>query len=362
MLKTLVISLILLTTSLFADEFFEETTKIGGYGELHINHKNPEKGDASNVADFHRFVTFISHNWTEKWSFNSELELEHNFVKGGEGELELEQAYVSYKMSDSFEFQAGVLLPRVGLINEGHEPPLFLSSERASYNKSIIPTTWFGNGFAILGNINNMLDYKVTLMEGLDTTKVSAKDGIRKARQKGYKSSLNTVLLNFAIDYTGFEGLRAGASFSRNQKIGNLDEVFDGINVMEAHVKYTKHDVYFVTEFGMITYSTGDAHDKATHDLEASMGYYAEVGYNVGKFLFKEAKLFPWVSFSQYNTASSTDAGGDSEEENKKTEIAVGLTFLPISSISFKLDFTMQTKGKDDFKTNMINGAVGFMF
>jgi len=164
------------------------------------------------------------------------------------------------------------------------------------------------------------------------------------------------------LDYTGFEGLKAGTSFSRNQKIGKEDEVFDAINIMEAHIKYTKHDVYFAAEFGLISYTEGDAYDETVLDLESSMGYYVELGYNVGKFLFKEAKLYPWLSYSQYNTASSTKNGGDLEENNKVSEISFGLAFLPISSISFKLDFTMQTKGKDDFKTNMINGAVGFMF
>ena len=90
--------LVILTSSsiIFAqDDFFESTTTVGGYGELHYN-KTTTDNATKNVLDFHRFVMFYGHQWNDDWSFKAEVELEHNFVKEGEGELELEQAYVDY--------------------------------------------------------------------------------------------------------------------------------------------------------------------------------------------------------------------------------------------------------------------------
>ncbi len=81
------------------NEFFESKITFSGYGELHFNQEQSPKGYISKSLDFHRFVTFIGYNWTEKWSFKSEIELEHNFVQDGQGELELEQAYVNYWFS-----------------------------------------------------------------------------------------------------------------------------------------------------------------------------------------------------------------------------------------------------------------------
>ncbi|MBT7377507.1 MAG: hypothetical protein HN820_05060, partial [Candidatus Marinimicrobia bacterium] len=70
-------------TFISADEFFEAGSKIGGYGELHWNKAYDIDGnETSNKLDFHRFIIYYGHNWTEEWSFKSELELEHNIVGG----------------------------------------------------------------------------------------------------------------------------------------------------------------------------------------------------------------------------------------------------------------------------------------
>ena len=115
---------------LFAQEdFFEPGYSIGGYGELHYNRTQTGNDDATTKLDFHRFIIYYGYSFTEEWSFKSEVELEHNFVKDDQGELELEQAFVNYH-TDAFGFQAGVILPSVGLINEYHEPPGLISVER----------------------------------------------------------------------------------------------------------------------------------------------------------------------------------------------------------------------------------------
>ena len=76
-------------------DFFEKKATIGGYGELHYNYKN-HNDDISKTLDFHRFVLFFGYSFSEKWSFISEVEIEHNYVNDGEGELSLEQAYLDY--------------------------------------------------------------------------------------------------------------------------------------------------------------------------------------------------------------------------------------------------------------------------
>ena len=184
------------------DEFFTPKTTIGGYGELHYNYVKPDVGNTTKTLDFHRFVLFVSHSWSEKWSFKSEVEIEHNFVEGGQGELAIEQAYVNYQPNENIGFQAGVVLPSVGLINPYHEPPLFFGVERPDYSKYIIPTTWFGNGAAVYGNFDRF-SFKVTVMEGLNSDKFSASNGIRKGRQSGFKSDASRFLYSANIDYLG---------------------------------------------------------------------------------------------------------------------------------------------------------------
>ena len=335
------------------DEFFEPKTTIGGYGELHYNYVKKDGQDATKLLDFHRFIIFYSHAWTEKWSFKSEVELEHNFVHEGEGELELEQAFINYHHSDQFGFQAGVILPAVGLINEYHEPPLFLSVERPDYAKKIIPTTWFGNGIAIYGMLNQF-SYKVAVMEGLNGGKFSHSDGIRSGRQKGFKANGQELLYNLKLDYTGILGLRVGSSFTYNNAVVG-DSANNAINIFEFHAKYEAKNIYSVFEVGNISYDNSD--------LESSFGYYFDLGYNIGRF-FKstQASIIPWFRWTDYNTAAGTITGGETEKANHHTKRMIGLTVKPIREVVFKIDFGIDKRELDKSETTLFNLGAGYMF
>lgn len=347
-----VVFLLLISLNSFyaQNDFFGSTTTIGGYGELHYN-KSITDGNTKNTLDFHRFVMFYGHQWSEEWSFKAEIELEHNFVADDHGELELEQAYVDYHFADYLGFQAGVVLPSVGLINEYHEPPLFFGVERPEYHKSIIPTTWFGNGIVIYGNYKNF-DYKVTLMEGLDADKISPSSGIRSARQKGFKSNADDLLYNTRIDYIGINGLRIGLSATYNNATG--DSVNIPVTLLEGHLKYAQNHVYIVGEFGNINYGEGD--------LKSSLGYYFDFGYNVGSLLKFKTKVIPFVRYSDFNTASSTSFGSDTEKAYKKSKWMVGLNVLPIPEVVFKIDYGEVKIDLTAEKTKYFNLGVGYMF
>lgn len=334
------------------DENYKQRTTIGGYGELHYNHSKKDGSDANKTLDFHRFVVFLSHSFSEKWSFKAEVELEHNFVKNGQGELELEQAYISYQASEAFGFSVGVVLPSVGLINDKHEPPLFMSVERPDYSRYIIPTTWFGNGAAIFGRLGNF-DYKFTVMEGLDADGISMSSGIRGGRQKGFKADADALLFNFNVEYTGMLGLLAGASYTYNKPTGS-DGMAIAIQLAEAHLKYDANDLYAVFEIGSISYGAGE--------LERSFGYYFDLGYNIGRFLGTKTAIYPWFRWTQYNTADATVTGGDSEEAYKVSKWLVGLTVKPLPDVVFKVDFGVQKKGIDKTKTTVFNLGAGYMF
>src|SRR5262249_4872079 len=111
-----------------SDASYGVTGPVSGYMDFHFN--NPDAGDAE--LDFHRFVLIFSHSFSSRIRFVAELELEHAVVEGLEekGEVELEQAYVDFPLSQSFNVRAGTLLVPMGLINERHEPPVFNGVER----------------------------------------------------------------------------------------------------------------------------------------------------------------------------------------------------------------------------------------
>jgi len=126
-----------------------ENTQIGGYGELHYNNLDSKK-----EIDFHRFVLYFGHQFTDKLRFFSELELE-NSVSGDNqnGEIELEQAYVEYDLTQTQHIKGGVFLLPVGILNQTHEPPSFYGVERNPVEKNIIPTTWWAGGIELTGEV-----------------------------------------------------------------------------------------------------------------------------------------------------------------------------------------------------------------
>ena len=338
--------MIIATLAMAQDDFFQPGYTIGGYGELHYNRAQNGNDDATTKLDFHRFIIYYGYNWTEEWSFKSEVELEHNFVSGGNGELELEQAFVNYH-SDLFGFQAGVILPSVGLINEYHEPPLFVSVERPEYSKYVIPTTWFGNGFALYGSMSG-LNMRLVLMEDMEGENIGA--GIRSGRGKGYKTTAYDWVKNISVNYTGIAGLRIGGSYTKNNApIDNNPDSTVSFGLGEFNLKYDANNIYAVMEYGNISYENNPS------GYTSSGGFYLDLGYNVAGFVGLEEKLIPWYRYSDYNR-------GNDDADKHYTIQRFGLTYWPISSVAFKFDYGIhQTESAADAKT-LINVGVGYNF
>jgi hypothetical protein len=350
-MKRLLILAVAIFGFIFAqDDFFEPGYSIGGYGELHYNRSATGEEDATAKLDFHRFIIYYGYNWTEKWSFKSEVELEHNFVKDGQGELELEQAFVNYH-TEQFGFQAGVLLPSVGLINEYHEPPLFVSVERPEYNKYVIPTTWFGNGFAAYGSVSG-INWRFAFMEDMEGEGIGA--GIRGGRGKGYKTTAYDWVKNFSANYTGIQGFKVGGSYTMNKApINDNPDSTVSFGLGEFNLKYDANNIYAVFENGNISYENNP------DGYTSSGGFYVDLGYNVATMIGLDGKLMPWFRYSDYNRGT-TDG---TVNPDKHTIIQrAGLTYWPIPNIAFKFDVGSHKIESDSEANIQINAGVGYNF
>src|SRR5687767_3950024 len=155
--------------------------------DFHFN--KPEFQDGR--LDFHRFVLLVTHSFSDRIRFVSELELEHALVEGPEeaGELELEQAYLDFLIARTFNIRAGMMLVPLGITNERHEPPVFHGVERPFVDTVIIPSTWFAVGAGVHGEVGAGFRYRAFVMAPLDALEFSADEGIRGGRQKGSEAN-----------------------------------------------------------------------------------------------------------------------------------------------------------------------------
>ena len=49
------------------------------------------------------------------------------------------------------KLRAGLILVPMGIINRYHEPPVFFSVDRPSFDQSVIPSTWRELGVGLVG-------------------------------------------------------------------------------------------------------------------------------------------------------------------------------------------------------------------
>src|SRR3954469_4479555 len=237
-----ILSVTLLTTPLSAQE--EETTSIGGYGEVHYtNATGPGTPGTVNVA---RFVLYLAHTFSEKLAFRSELEVEDAKVEGGEagGEVALEQLYLDYLISPVFTMRAGLVLPPVEILNEIHEPPTFNGVARPTFDRDVIPTTWREIGVGAVGALagSSGLSYRVYLVNGLKAEGFSAVSGIRGGRQEGKEASFANPSFTGRLEWAR-PGLRLGGSFwyggSANQDPALSTGTFaNAVGLVSADARY----------------------------------------------------------------------------------------------------------------------------
>jgi hypothetical protein len=225
-----------------------DRTTIGGYGELHYN--NIDASDPANdnkEIDFHRFVLYFGHEFTDNIRLFSEFELEHalsNDTDDGSspGEVELEQAYIEFDVQDNLQAKGGVFLLPVGILNETHEPNTFYGVERNDVENIIVPSTWWAGGAAISGQHGNGISWDLAIHEGLmmPTTGSSA-FRVRSGRQKTARASAEDLAYTGRVRYTGIPGLELAASANYQTDASQISG--DGLDsglLLEAHAVLEK--------------------------------------------------------------------------------------------------------------------------
>ena len=215
-----------------------ERTTVGGYGELHYNNKDADDSSKDeNEIDFHRFVLFFGHEFTDDLRFFSELELEHALSKDTDdgsnaGEVELEQAYIEYDINDQLNTKGGLFILPVGIMNETHEPNTFYGVERNDVENIIIPATWWAGGAAISGHHANGVSWDLAIHEGLKMpTSGSSAFRVRSGRQKTSEAVADKLAYTGRVKYTGIAGLEVGAAvnYQTDPSQAGSDGLDDGI-------------------------------------------------------------------------------------------------------------------------------------
>ena len=306
---------------------------IGGYGELHYNNLENSDGSKFRELDFHRFVLFFGYDFTDSIRFHSELELEHALVEdtddgSGPGEIELEQAYIEFDLTENMEAKGGLFLIPVGILNETHEPPTFYGVERNPIGNQIIPTTWWEGGAALTGRFGGSgLSYDLTITSGLN-----GGTNVRGGRQKVAKATANDWAYTGRLKYTGVPGLELAGTAQYQSNMAQSEDPNIGEGVL-----LSTHLIWNISAFQVrALYASWDIDVSENASLnerarDKQDGYYLEGSW----------KFIPSVGvFARYDV---WDNGGLGDTE--KTQSNVGLNYWPHENVVLKFDYQDQEHG-----------------
>jgi len=306
---------------------FSNTT-IGGYGELHYN--NYDNGDAK--VDFHRFVLFFGHEFSDSVRFFSEFELEHSIAGDGKaGEVELEQAYVEVDINEGLSSKVGLFLIPVGIINETHEPPTFYGVERNGVEKNIIPATWWEAGVAFNYKPTGGVSIDGAITSGLNATKKND-DGsysftsIRSGRQKVAKATAENLAYTGRVKYTAIAGLELAVTLQYQtdltQGLGTLDEA--------SATLFETHAIYQIDNFTVrALYARWDIDGQEAKDSgsDEQTGWYVEPSYKVNE------KVGVFARYAEYDN----NAGNSDSTAVEST--SVGVNYYLHENVVLKADY-----------------------
>ena len=339
-----------------------------GYMEMHINHDqiNPT------TLDFHRFVLLFGHGFGERIRFWSELELEHAFVEGGEasGELELEQAYLDFLIDPKFNFRAGMVLTPIGIINERHEPPAFHGVERPFVDTVIIPSTWFGTGAGLVGDLGNGLHYRTYVMGSLDSSFFSAEEGFRDGRQKGFLENGRNLAWTGRLEYRPRSGLNLGTSFWTGETGFSFRDLNGRLKMFEFDGRYRVGRFEGRGQF--VTTHLGDAAEinqairrqvGINPNIAAEMrGFYLEGASSLVPSTFPH-DLVAFYRYESFDTQYRMPQGFFSLEQFDRAAHVLGLTYFPHPDIALKFDYNVMRNASDLVESlNRWNWGIGWWF
>jgi len=348
---------------------FEPRTTIGGYGELHYNEPD---GSKRGQLDFHRFVVYLGHEFSEELSFKSEIELEHTLIEAGEpegGELSIEQAFLDYRLSDRFGLRGGILLPPVGLINLYHEPPTFHGVERPNVDRVIIPTTWRESGVGVYGRAGDEVAFQLALVAGFDAAGFDAASGLRGGRQKALQSNPANPSVTGRVDYSPIAGLQLGGSFFVGNSAADHDSIGNAsVALWSGDARFTM-DAFSARAVGAFA-SIIDANlinAKFGNDVADQIyGLYVETAYNILHLLSEESEqtIELFARYERYNTQAST-SGFSPLRHYDRHDIVVGLTYKPTYNTAFKADYMFMRNALNNGtfpNTGQLNLGIGYYF
>ena len=337
----------------------KQKTVISGYGSA-VYQRDFNQQQATITLE--RAVLFVGHQFNNKISFFSELEVENAKVEGGSGggEIAMEQAFIKFNLNPKQYIIAGLFVPRIGILNENHLPVNFNGVERPLVEQLIIPATWRELGVAFYGRANRLpLNYSFAVINGLNSAGFEHGNGIRAGRAEGSNATANNLAVTASLQYNWKDfkfqiSAYAGGTVGLNRRDADSLNLNSGafgtaIYLAEGNVQYNKNAFSAKALFANINYPGAEKINTAyAKNIATDMyGGYAEIGYD---WLYKKQHQSSFITFARYelmdlNASIPAPPKAIYDGTLKQQHLLIGISYLPIRNVVIKTDVRLSHTG-----------------
>ena len=344
---------------------------IAGYGEmLYENFAGENQAGAAvgktTQLDYLRAIIYAGYRFNDQFLFNSEIEVEHG------DEVFIEFAYIDYLVNEHFGIRGGMLLVPMGLVNEFHEPNVFMGAERPVTEQVIIPSTWRENGGGVYGSVDQV-SFRAYVINGLNGANFSSA-GVRGGRQKGSKAKASSMAFTGRVDITPTPGVFLGTSFysggsGHGEIVLGADELGIQTTIFDIHGQaqvrgfdvrglYARASIGDAAELNMALGKTG-----TSAIAETLQGGYMQVGYNLLSQVPEAGgvSLAPYLRLEKVDTQGTVPVGFARSLSTDNVYTTVGVELKPIPNVVLKVDH-MWVRNDADSGVNQLNIALGYAF
>ena len=338
---------------------------LAGYGEMLLQNyaaaNQARAGGAPTTQfDFLRAILYVGYRFNDRFLFNSELEVEHA------KEIFVEFAYVDYMPTDNLTVRGGMVLVPLGLVNEFHEPTVFIGAKRPETESRIIPSTWRENGAGILGSVG-MVTFRAYVTNGFSGSAFSAA-GFRGGRQKGGKALAANMAFSGRLDVTPVPGVFAGVGLYAGGS-GQEAIVFDGETITLGTRITEVHGQAQIRGFdvrALFAQASIDQAGRASRALglgtgspiaDTMQGGYIQFGYDLLSQTTSSVGLTPYLRYERVDTQHQVPAGFTRDLSRDGTFTSFGVELKPIPNIVVKANYQWVTNaagtGRNPFNLNL---------
>ena len=344
---------------------------IAGYGEMLLeNYADMNQGGSptnkTTQFDYLRAILYAGYRFNDKFLFNSEIEVEHA------KEIFVEFAYIDYQATENFGLRGGMLLAPMGLVNEFHEPTVFLGAERPVTESRIIPSTWRENGGGVYGAFEQV-SFRAYFLNGFDGSAFSS-GGLRGGRQKGGKAKATSMAFTGRLDVTPTPGVFFGASFytgdsGQGEIIVDGTEYGVGTTIFDLHGQAQVRGVDVrglfarasLSDAAMLNQALGKSGSSGVG--EGLQGAYIQFGYDLLSQIPAAGGvgLTPYVRYEQVDTQHRMPTGFERSLSTDNTYLTFGIELKPIPGVVLKVDHAWVSNDADS-GVNQFNVNLGYAF